>query len=89
LSWNALLGTAGSESFRADQCVDEIDKQAERHEGAQRIIENHGSLLKPVARGGVEKREDKKSHTRGNENGVKHGRLRPLKTCEENRAGEL
>jgi hypothetical protein len=89
LSWNALLRTAGSESFWADQCVDEIDKHAERHERGQRIIEDHGTLLKPVAGGGVDNREDKKSHTRGDENGIKHGRLRPLKTSAEDRAGEL
>src|ERR1700686_4056374 len=71
--------TAGSESFWADQCVDEIDKHAERHERGQRIIENHGSLLKPVACDGVNDRENKKSRTRSDENGIKHGKLRSLK----------
>jgi hypothetical protein len=73
-----LLRAVGSEPFRADQCVNEIDKHAERHEGAQGIVEDHGSLLEPIAGEGVDNREDKKSHTRGDENGVKHGKLRSL-----------
>jgi hypothetical protein len=75
LSWNALLRTAGSESFWADQCVDEIDKHAERHKRGQGIVENHGSHLKPVAGDGVDNRQDKKSHTCSDEDGIKHGEL--------------
>jgi hypothetical protein len=63
-----------SEPFGAYEGVDEIEKDAHRHQRAQEIVKNHDCLSKPVADIGIKDRQHEKGEAGRQEDHVKHGR---------------
>jgi hypothetical protein len=62
-----------SEPFWAHERIDQIEKDAHRHQRAQGIVENHVRLSEPVADICVENPQPEKGEPTQKENYIKHG----------------
>src|SRR3954467_9770597 len=66
-----------SEPLRAEQGVGEVDEQAQGHETAECIVEEHDAISsEPVTGDGVADREREKGKASGDHDQVEHGSLR-------------
>ena len=64
---------APSEPLGAEQGVGEVDEQAQGHETAERVVEEHDAISsEPVARDGVADRESEKGKADGHHDQVEH-----------------
>src|SRR4051812_40271476 len=65
-----------SKPLRAEQGAGEVDEQAEGHETAKRVVEEHDATSsEPVTGDGVADRECEKGETSGNQDQVEHESL--------------
>ena len=68
-----------SEPLWTQQSVGEVEQQPRGHEGGERVVDCHGSLLKPVAGIGVADRQGEQAQTHCQQDEIEH--CRSLSKC--------